>query len=69
MTRLTKVLSVTALLLTNAAPAFAFEDGKLVIWTGTNRDRDQLIAATAGFTADLGIDVVVEVVDPDLPAK
>ncbi|WP_342078142.1 maltose/maltodextrin ABC transporter substrate-binding protein MalE [Yoonia sp. SS1-5] len=62
-------LSIVALLLATAAPAYAFEDGKLTIWTGANRDRDALLAATAPFTDDLGIDVVVEVVDPDLPQK
>lgn len=64
-----KTLSITALLLATAAPAYAFEDGKIVIWTGANRDRDALLEATAGFTEDLGIEVVVEVVDPDLPQK
>ena len=62
-------LSITALLLATAMPAHAFEDGKLVIWTGANRDRDALLAATAPFTEDLGVEVVVEVVDPDLPQK
>ncbi len=64
-----KTLSITAILLATAAPAFAFEDGKLVIWTGANRDQDALLEATKGFTDDLGIEVVVEVVDPDLPQK
>ncbi|UWR00664.1 maltose/maltodextrin ABC transporter substrate-binding protein MalE [Rhodobacteraceae bacterium S2214] len=64
-----KTLSITALLLATAAPAYAFEDGKIVIWTGANRDRDALLEATAGFTEDLGIEVIVEVVDPDLPQK
>lgn len=64
-----KHLSITALLLATAAPAYAFEDGKIVIWTGANRDRDALLEATAGFTEDLGIEVVVEIVDPDLPQK
>lgn len=64
-----KTLSITAFLLATAAPSYAFEDGKIVIWTGANRDRDALLEATAGFTEDLGIEVVVEVVDPDLPQK
>lgn len=64
-----KTLSISALLLATAAPAYAFEDGKIVIWTGANRDRDALLEATTGFTEDLGIEVVVEVVDPDLPQK
>ena len=62
-----KTFGLAALMLATALPAHAFEDGKLTIWTGNNRDRDQLIAATAAFTEDLGIEVVVEVVDPDLP--
>ncbi|MEY1556725.1 maltose/maltodextrin ABC transporter substrate-binding protein MalE [Yoonia sp. R2331] len=64
-----RTLSITALLLATAVPAAAFEDGKLVIWTGANRDQDALMQAVAPFTADLGIEVVVEVVDPDLPQK
>ncbi len=64
-----RTLSITALLLATAVPAAAFEDGKLVIWTGANRDQDALMQAVAPFTEDLGIEVVVEVVDPDLPQK
>ncbi|MEJ6396195.1 maltose/maltodextrin ABC transporter substrate-binding protein MalE [Gymnodinialimonas sp. 2305UL16-5] len=60
-------LTATALVLTTAIPAAAFEEDSLTIWTGNNRDRDQLLAATAAFTEDLGIAVIVEVVDPDLP--
>ncbi len=59
---------ITALALTTALPTLAASE-TLTIWTGANRDKDQLEAAVAGFTADLGIDVVVEVVDPDLPQK
>ena len=69
MTAFTKALGATALLLTSAMPALAFEDGKLVIWTGNNRDQAQLQAVGQRFADDLGIEVVVEVVDPDLPAK
>lgn len=64
-----KTLSISVLLLVTAAPAFAFEDGKLTIWTGKDRDRDALLEAVAPFTEDLGIDVAVEIVDPDLPQK
>lgn len=66
--KLTRTLTA-ALLLSTAAPAFAFEDGKLLIWTGANRDRDALLEAVQAFTDDLGVEVAVEVVDPDLPAK
>ena len=59
-----KTLGAAALLMLTTAPAMAFEDGKLVIWTGDNRDSAQLTAAVAAFTADLGIEVVVEVVEP-----
>lgn len=64
-----RLLSVTALLLASAAPVSALEDGKLLIWTGDNRDKAQLEAAAQAFTDDLGIEVSVEVVDPDLPQK
>ncbi|QPH52763.1 maltose/maltodextrin ABC transporter substrate-binding protein MalE [Pontivivens ytuae] len=66
---MTKALSLSALLLVTALPAAAFDDDTLTIWTGANRDRDALLEATAAFTEDLGIEVVVEVVDPDLPQK
>ena len=52
-----------------AAPAFAFEDGVLTIWTGANRDHASLAQVAEEFTAELGIPVVIEEVDPDLPAK
>lgn len=63
------LLSTVALLLATAAPGFAFEDGKLTIWTGANRDKEALLAATSAFSDDLGIEVIVEIVDPDLPQK
>ncbi len=64
-----KSLTTLALLLGTAMPAAALEDGKLLIWTGANRDQDALIAAVQPFVDDLGIEVTVEVVDPDLPQK
>ena len=64
-----KTLSTLALLLTTAAPAAALEDGKILIWTGDNRDRDALLEAVQPFVDDLGIEVSVEIVDPDLPQK
>ncbi|MFU8825538.1 maltose/maltodextrin ABC transporter substrate-binding protein MalE [Yoonia sp.] len=66
---LIKTLSATALLLLTTAPAFALEDGKLLIWTGANRDQGALAEVAARFTEDFGVDVVIEVVDPDLPEK
>ncbi len=64
-----KTLSTLALLLTTAAPAVALEDGKILIWTGDNRDRDALLEAVQPFVDDLGVEVSVEIVDPDLPQK
>lgn len=63
-----KQITITALLLGTALPTLAFADS-LTIWTGANRDKDQLEAALAAFTEDLGVEVTVEVVDPDLPQK
>jgi maltose/maltodextrin transport system substrate-binding protein len=68
MPQLTK-LTLTAALLLTAAPVLALEDGKLLIWTGANRDQAALAEVAARFTEDFGIDVTIEVVDPDLPEK
>ena len=64
-----KTLTTLALLLATTAPAFSLEDGKILIWTGDNRDRDALLEAVQPFVDDLGIEVAVEIVDPDLPQK
>jgi len=61
-------LTLSALMLSTALPTVALADS-LTIWTGANRDKDQLEAAVAAFTDDLGIEVTIEVVDPDLPQK
>ena len=66
---MTKTLGLAALLITTALPAVALEDGKLMIWTGANRDKEALEAAVQPFIDDYGIEVTVEVVDPDLPQK
>ena len=58
-----------AVALLAAAPAAAFEDGTVTIWTGANRDQGALREVADRFEADLGIPVVIEEVDPDLPAK
>lgn len=50
-------------------PAAAFEDGTVTLWTGANRDHAALREVADRFEADLGIPVVIEEVDPDLPAK
>ncbi|EAR50265.1 periplasmic maltose-binding protein [Oceanicola granulosus HTCC2516] len=69
MPHFAKTLSVSALALVAALPAAAFEDGELLIWTGAYRDREALLEAAQAFTDDLGIEVTVEVVDPDLPER
>jgi len=63
------MFSAIALLMMTAAPAFALEDGKLLIWVGANRDEVALTAIGAQFEADLGVPVEVQVVDPDLTDK
>ncbi|SDE33501.1 maltose/maltodextrin ABC transporter substrate-binding protein MalE [Limimaricola pyoseonensis] len=68
MTTLTRRLGTLALLTLTAAPAYAFEDGKLVIWTGDNRAPDALREVGAKFEEDYGIAVEVAVVEP-LPEK
>jgi maltose/maltodextrin transport system substrate-binding protein len=50
--------------MSTAAPAFALEEGKLVIWMGADKGNEQLQGVVDAFTADLGVEVVVEVVDP-----
>jgi maltose/maltodextrin transport system substrate-binding protein len=64
-----KILGAAALLATTALPAFALEDGALLIWVGANRDEVALQAIGDQFAADLGVPVTVEVVDPDLTDK
>src|ERR1700754_4810048 len=58
-----------ALLLASPSMSFAMEEGKLLIWLGTNRDDAAVRTIAQKFTDDLGIEVTVEVVDPDLPLK
>jgi maltose/maltodextrin transport system substrate-binding protein len=58
-----------ALLLGSTSLTFALEEGKLTIWLGTNRDDAAVRTIAQKFTDDLGVDVTVEVVDPDLPLK
>ena len=53
---LTKTLALTtALLLGSITIAGAFEEGKLLVWIGTNRAEDALQAVVQKFTDDLGI--------------
>lgn len=58
-----------ALLLGSTSLTFALEEGKLTVWLGTNRDDAAVRTLAQKFTDDLGVDVTVEVVDPDLPLK
>ncbi len=64
-----RLLPTLALLLGTTAPALALEDGTITIWTGDNRDRAALLEAVQPFVDDLGVQVIVEIVDPDLPQK
>ena len=62
---LTKTLALTtALLLASTSLAAALEKDKLLIWVGPNREDAALQGVVDKFTADLGIPVTVEVVDP-----
>lgn len=61
--------SLAALVAALSMPAMALAEDKLTIWTGADRDSAALEAAVEAFSTDLGIEVVVEVVDPDLPQK
>ena len=62
--KLTKKLGLAALLLTTASPALALEEGKLLIWMGGDKGDALLQEVVAQLTADLGVEVVVEVADP-----
>lgn len=62
-------LTAAAMLLSTTAPAFALEEGVVTIWMGAGKGDVNLQAAAAAFTADLGVEVKVEVVDPGLTDK
>ena len=53
-----------ALLLGSTSLSLAFEEGKLLIWLGPNKGDAELRKAVEKFTADTGVAVTVEVVDP-----
>ncbi len=55
-----KILATTALALTLASPALAFEDGKLVVWINGDKGYDGLQAVGGRFAEELGVKVVVE---------
>ncbi len=48
-----------ALLLGSTSLTFALEEGKLLVWLGTNRDDAAVRAIAQKFTDDLGVDVTV----------
>jgi maltose/maltodextrin transport system substrate-binding protein len=58
-----------ALLLGSTSLTFALEEGKLLIWVGVNRDDAAIRTLAQKFTDDLGVEVTVEVVDPELAQK
>jgi len=62
-------LTAVAMLLSTTSPAFALEEGVVTIWMGAGKGDANLQAATDAFTADLGVEVTVEVVDPGLTEK
>jgi maltose/maltodextrin transport system substrate-binding protein len=66
---MTRKLLAAALAMSTAMPAMALENGSLLIWVGANRDEAALRSVAEAFTADLGVPVTVEVVDPDLTDK
>lgn len=59
-----KHLAIAALLSSVASSAFAFEEGKLLIWMGGDKGSANLKEVAERFKADLGVDVIVEEVDP-----
>ena len=64
MTRTTIFAGALAALLASTSLASALEADALTIWVGPNRQETKLQAVADKFTADLGIPVTVEVVDP-----
>jgi maltose/maltodextrin transport system substrate-binding protein len=64
MTNLKKTALIAALMLGSTLPAQAVEEGKLLIWMGPDKDSDSLRAVAKKFSDELGIEVVVEEVDP-----
>ena len=65
---MTKTISILALgatmLLGSTSLTVALEEGELLVWIGTNRDEAALQTVLDKFTADLGVEATVEVVDP-----
>lgn len=59
-----KTLTAGAALMASTSLGLAMEDGKLVIWTGANRDHAAFQAIAAQFEADLGVPVEIVEVEP-----
>lgn len=59
-----KTLMASTALLASTSMAFAMEEGKLVIWTGANRDHAAFQAIADQFEADLGVPVEIVEVEP-----
>ena len=51
------------MLLGSTSLTVALEEGELLVWIGTNRDEAALQTVLDKFTADLGVEATVEVVD------
>jgi len=64
MSRTARLSTVLALCTAAAAPAFAFDQDKLVIWMGANRGAAQLAEVGQRFEEELGIAVEVLEVEP-----
>jgi maltose/maltodextrin transport system substrate-binding protein len=59
-----KTILAAGLMLTTALPALALEEGTLTIWLGPQKADANLATIAEKFTAELGVPVKVEVVDP-----
>ena len=68
MTRLTAFAALFASTSLLAAPALALEEGTITIWMSQDKGAQQLEAAAARFTEELGIPVVIESPEP-IPDK
>lgn len=64
MKTLFKTLTATAALMASTSALFAMEEGKLLVWTGTNRDHASFQPIIDRFAEDLGIEVTIAEVDP-----
>ncbi len=58
------IAAALAAMLASSTSAFAFQDGKLVIWMGGGKGTAKLRQVGEAFAKDLGVEVVVEEVDP-----